>query len=75
MGEAKEYTPGIGCSEVGDGNGTKGYELMGIPDGSGWVGTLEPLEDELRRLERGGDEATFPDEDELVRLEVRTEDK
>ncbi len=35
LGEVKGYTPGIGGSEDGDGNGTKVYELMGIPDGSG----------------------------------------
>ena len=29
---------------------------MGIPDGSGWVRTPEPLVDELWGLERGEDE-------------------
>ena len=39
MGEAKGYRPTIGGSEGGDGNGMKGYEVMGIADGNGWVRT------------------------------------
>lgn len=41
------------------------YELIGIPDGSDWVVTPEPLVDEPGELER--------DEDVPVGLEVGTE--
>ena len=53
LGEAKGYTPGIGGSEDGEGTGTKVHELMGMPDGSDWVRSLEPLVDEVWELERG----------------------
>lgn len=47
---------------------------MGIMDGC-WVRRLEPLVDELRGLERGGDEVTLPGKDELTVLEFGTEDE
>jgi hypothetical protein len=72
LGDAKGYTPGIEGSDEGDGNGTKGYERMGIPDDSGWVRTLKPLVEELSGLKRGG-EAPVPDVDELTAPEVGIE--
>ena len=72
LGDANGYTPGIGGSEEGDGNGTKAYERIGIPDGNGWVRTLGPLVDKLRELKRGG-EAPVPDEDVLIVPEVGIE--
>ena len=47
---------------------------MGTLEGS-WVRTLEPLVDELRGLEGGGDEVTFPGKDELAVLEFGTEEE
>ncbi len=61
MGEVKGYMPGIGGPEEGDGNGTKGYELMGITEGGDCVRVP---------LETGGDGVLVLDVDELRGLEV-----
>ena len=73
LGGANKYTPGIGGSENGDENGTKVYELMGVPDGSDWVRALESLVDEVWELERGEYEVPLLDDGELARLEVERE--
>ena len=79
LGEINGYTPGMGGSDGGDGNGTKVYGVIGSSDGRGWVRAV-PVVD-IREL--GGrelneevieDEIPLPEGDKLVGLDDGTVD-
>lgn len=65
LSKAAGYTPGMGGSEDGDGNGAKRYGEMGMVDGPGSVSTLILVV--VGSIDGG--ELILPEEDELARLD------